>query len=52
VDWQFDGGPDGAEDLVLALRTAYRGANTYHNSNRLTFKRVSSFREAYPDLFV
>lgn len=40
MDWQFDG--DG--DIIMAVRTAYRGAQSYHNSNRVTYKRIKDFR--------
>lgn len=40
VDWQFDG-----PDIIAAVRTAYRGAVSYHNSNRLTFRRFSNWRD-------
>lgn len=57
VDWQFDdlsslkknstciqwnclNGPD----LIYLIRTSYRGANSYHNSNRITFKTLKNFR--------
>lgn len=40
VDWQFDG----PSDLIYAVRTGYRGSNSYHNSNRLTYKRLPDFR--------
>ena len=40
VDWQFDGD----HNIVCAIRTSYRGANSYHNSNRLTFLVVQDFR--------
>ena len=39
VDWVFDGG-----DIVAAVRTGYRGSNTYHNANRMTSIRVTGFR--------
>jgi len=39
VDWQFDG-----DDIFYAIRTGYRGANSYHNSNRLTVKWLNNFR--------
>ena len=42
VDWQFDGKDD--EDIVMAARTAYRGATSYHNSNRVTYKTISKWR--------
>ena len=38
VDWFFDGA-----DLVLIIRTSYRGANSYHNTNRVTVKRVPAY---------
>ena len=40
VDWRFDN----KTDLMMAVRTGYRGANSYHNSNRLTYKRLPNFR--------
>jgi hypothetical protein len=39
VDWQFDG-----DDLICLVRTAYGGAHTYHDSNRITFYRLAGFR--------
>ena len=39
VDWQIDG-----DNLILAVRTAYRGANSYHNANRISFKKIEDFR--------
>lgn len=39
-DWQIDG-----DDMICAVRTAYRGANTFHNSNRITFHRIKDFRK-------
>jgi hypothetical protein len=44
VDWVFDG-----DDIVYAIRTGYRGANSYHNANRLTTKRLSNFAQACRD---
>ena len=41
VDWHIDYNGD---DLIMAVRTSYRGANSYHNSNRITFGRVRDFR--------
>jgi len=38
IDWCIDG-----DDIAYVVRTAYRGANTYHNSNRLTFKKTTKF---------
>ena len=43
VDWQFDG--EGGEDIVMAVRTAYRGAVSYHNSNRITTKTIYKWRD-------
>jgi hypothetical protein len=40
VDFEFDG-----EDLIYLCRTAINGANTYHNSNYITFHRVEKFRD-------
>lgn len=40
VDWQFDG-----DDIMYAVRTAYRGAFSYHNANRLTFKRLTNYKQ-------
>jgi hypothetical protein len=44
VDWQFDG-----KDIILASRTAFDdaegGANSFHNSNFLTFYRIPAFRK-------
>ena len=39
VDWQFDG-----DDIVLAVRAAYRGAQNFHNSNRILFQRLVQWR--------
>lgn len=44
VDWQLDG-----NDLIYVVRTAYEGADSYHNSNRITFHRLEHFRD-YIDL--
>ena len=38
VDWIFDG-----DDILYAIRTGYRGANTYHNANRMTVKRLANY---------
>lgn len=45
ADWQFDG-----EDLIYLVRTAYRGAVRFHDSNRITFHRLKNFRKWYPNL--
>ncbi len=39
-DWQFDG-----DDIIAAVRTAYRGAHNYHDANRVTFHRIERWRE-------
>jgi hypothetical protein len=38
VDWVFDG-----PDILYAIRTGYRGSNSYHNANRMTVKRVANY---------
>jgi len=38
ADWQFDG-----EDLIALVRTAYDGANSFHDSNRITFHRLKHY---------
>jgi len=40
ADWQFDG-----EDIIYLVRTAYGGAHTYHDANRITFHRLRGFRQ-------
>jgi hypothetical protein len=39
-DWQFDG-----EDIIFLVRTAYRGAHTFHDSNRITYHVLKNFRQ-------
>ncbi len=39
-DWVVDG-----DDLLCLVRTAYRGAVNAHDSNRITLKRVTNFRQ-------
>ena len=39
VDWQFDG-----DDIIYLVRTAYRGAIRFHDSNRIIFRKLSNFR--------
>ena len=41
IEWNCDGGPD----IIYVVRTAYRGANSYHNSNRITYKTLKNYRE-------
>jgi len=43
VDWLFDG--DGGEDIIYAVRAAYRGANQYHNANRHLFGIIPAWRK-------
>ena len=40
VDWIFDG-----DDIAYLCRTAMNGADTFHNSNYITFGRIEKFRE-------
>lgn len=40
VDFCFDG-----EDILYQSRTAFNGANSFHNSNFATFHRIKNFRE-------
>ena len=40
VDWQYYG-----DDIIYLARTAYRGAHTYNDSNRITFHRLEHFRQ-------
>ena len=37
VDWQFDG-----DDLIYVVRTAYRGARNFHDSNQIMFRRLQA----------
>lgn len=39
VDWQFDG-----SDLIYLVRTAYRGAIRYHDSNQILYGHLKNFR--------
>lgn len=39
VSWQFDA--DMPNVIHCLVRTAYRGSNSYHNSNRVTYKNFS-----------
>lgn len=38
-DWQFDG-----DDIIYLVRTAYRGAHNFHDSNRITYHVLKNFR--------
>ena len=40
IEWNCEGGPH----LIYLIRTSYRGANSYHNSNRITFKTLDNYR--------
>ena len=58
VDWQFDQlspsssnqssciewNCDGGSHIIYLIRTSYRGANSYHNSNRITYKVLQNYR--------
>lgn len=39
VDFEFDG-----EDIIYLCRTAINGANSFHDSNYITFHRIKNFR--------
>ena len=41
IEWNCDGGPD----IIYLIRTSYRGANSYHNSNRITYKVLKNYRQ-------
>lgn len=38
ADWQFDG-----NDIVAAIRTSFSGADDFHDSNYLTFRRIRNY---------
>ena len=40
VDWQFDG-----NDIIYLVRTAYRGAFRYHDSNRIIFRVLKNYAD-------
>lgn len=46
VDWIFDGG-----DILFLSRTSADGARNFHDSNRITFDIIPSFRELTPERF-
>ncbi|CAF2666325.1 unnamed protein product [Rotaria sp. Silwood2] len=41
IEWNCDGGPH----IIYLIRTSYRGANSFHNSNRITYKTLKYYRE-------
>ncbi len=41
-DWQFDG-----DDLIILSRTSYRGARSFHDSNRITYHVLKNFRHYF-----
>jgi hypothetical protein len=41
ADWQFDHGSIGT-DILYALRTSYRGGVSFHNTNRITYKKLTN----------
>ena len=43
VDWHFSGQDN--TDMIYLIRTSYRGANTFHNSNRITYKHLENFQK-------
>ena len=40
VDWHFDG-----DDIIYLVRTSYNGAHNFHDSNRITYHKLKSFRK-------
>ncbi|MBR2508153.1 MAG: exo-alpha-sialidase [Lentisphaeria bacterium] len=40
ADWHFE-----KDDIIYISRTAYRGANSFHNSNRITYHVLKDFRK-------
>ena len=40
VDWKFDG-----DDIVYLVRVSYKGANNYHDSNRIWFCRMKNYAQ-------
>ena len=43
IEWNCDGGPH----MIYLIRTSYRGANSYHNSNRITYKVLKNYRNLF-----
>jgi len=41
ADWQFEG-----DDIIFLSRTAWNGARSFHDSNYITFHRITHFRDA------
>ncbi len=41
IEWDCDGG----SHIIYLIRTSYRGADSYHNSNRITYKTLTNYRE-------
>ena len=41
IEWDCDGGPH----IIYLIRTGYRGANSFHNSNRITYKVLRNYRK-------
>lgn len=41
TDWQFDG----ENDIIFAVRTAYRGAANFHDANRIYYGTIPNFRQ-------
>jgi hypothetical protein len=44
ADWQFDG-----DDIIYLVRTAYRGAHNFHDSNYITYGCVKNYRAKTPN---
>lgn len=45
ADWQFDG-----DDIIALVRTAWRGAVRFHDSNRITYHLFKNFRRLCADM--
>jgi hypothetical protein len=41
TDWQFDGD----NDIIFAVRSAYRGAANFHDANRIFYGTIPNFRD-------
>ena len=39
ADWQFDG-----DDIIMVVRSAYRGAANFHDANRIYYGAIPNFR--------
>ncbi|CAF1016861.1 unnamed protein product [Adineta steineri] len=48
IEWNCDGGPH----IIYLIRTSYRGANSYHNSNRITYKKLLNYQQLLPPVII